>query len=679
MKVIEELKKVINTVETEKCDDVLNQKLTNLLNNFVESDIVSLFIYDDKQKLLKQKLYYDREKKSLKLITDDDISISMIDPKGCIGKVFLTKSSAIYNYILSDKEYIEAYDNIDGHKLKSQMLMPILEDDILRGIISMSTVIKGTLQRYTQKELALLKVAEPYFLHLIKKLMLSETLADEKAMDKQVSDDIALEFQQNTTVVNDDSMLLFFSNTVHDIRTPANSLYGFLELLEDRLEDKRLKEFVTNAKESASFINTLTTSILDTAKNRYQSTLSAHKAVCPKKFISDIANTFSAKTLEKSIHYFIYVGPDIPKEIKVDTAKLQRILINLIGNAYKFTPKREAIYVRATWNASNNSILISVKDTGIGIEEKDQEKLFKAFSQAKDDTHEKYGGTGLGLAISAGYVADLGGELKLISKPDVGSEFYFDVPVEVVDPIPKYTPFYNFEKKIVILTDYVEARYPAFVRQYLVDFGMPEDKIYISNMIEKNTTHVICFEEKISDEILALGRSGEVKLLLFEQGLFSLLNQSETKDCQITSKNVYNGDALYSTVFSGNKIKVLIVDDNKINISLLEAMLETSYVDITSCEDAEKALKTLKKASKNNHLYDVVYLDKHMPVLSGTELLKEFRTYEKNHNLKPIYAVSISGDPYIPEEEQELFDTLVSKPFKKEEVRNVISTQRSKL
>ena len=303
-----------------------------------------------------------------------------------------------------------------------------------------------------------------------------------------------------------------------------------------------------------------------------------------------------------------------------------------------------------------------------------QKKLFKAFAQATDDTHEKYGGTGLGLAISAGYVADLGGELKLKSKLDVGSEFYFEIPVEVVDAEPKYAPFYNLEKKIVILTEYTEAKYPAFIRKYLIDFGMPEEKIVIANTHDENATHVICFEEKITEEIIALGNSNKIKLLLVEQVLFSLLKQKEISTLPITSKNVYNADAIYSTVYSGHKTKVLIVDDNKINISLLEAMLETSYVDVTICEDAKEALKILKKASKNNSSYDIIYLDKHMPVISGTEMLTEFRAYEKKHDLKPIYAVSISGDPEVSEEEKEIMDAFVTKPFKKEEVRKVIQS-----
>jgi len=677
MRVVEELERAIHKTETKKYDRTLNENLMDILENFVQSDIVSLFTYNEKERLLELKLHYSRDQKELKILDDKEIVLSMVHPKGCIGKTFLTKRSAIYNHIVSDKDYAEEYDNLYGYKLKSQMLMPILENDMLKGIISISTVIKGALQRYSQKEAALLKATEPYLLHLIGILTDTEVSAGNQYDARQTLEDMT-HVHESQTVVNDDSMLLFFSNTVHDIRTPANSLYGFLELLEDKLEDKRLKGFVTNAKESASFINTLTTSILDTAKNRYASALSENRTICPEKSLSDTANTFSAKMLEKKIHYFIYISPNIPKEIKVDSMKLQRILVNLIGNAYKFTPKKKEIHVNITWNASDSRMAVSVKDTGIGIDESSQKKLFQAFSQATDTTHAKYGGTGLGLAISAGYVSDLGGELKVKSKLDEGSEFYFEIPVEIIDPEPKYTPFSDLEKKIVILTDYTDAKYPEFIRRYLVDFGMPKEKIVISDILEEDATHVICFEEKISEEILTLAKLNTFKLLLVEQSLFSLLHHAEMSSFQMTSKNVYNGDAIYSTVYSGSKLKVLIVDDNKINLSLLEAMLETSYIEVALCEDAKAALKKLKKASKNNQSYDIIYLDKHMPTLSGTELLRDFRAYEKKHNLKPIYAVSISGDPYIPEEEKELFDTFVCKPFKKEEVRDVISIQRSK-
>jgi len=664
--VVEGLKEILIDGEASKDINIFNEKLKYILNNLIQSDLVSLYAYDNKTQQLNLKLFYNKKEDRLENMTNNDKFLSMINPKGCIGKVFLTKSAEIYNYITSDKDYFQSYDNELNYKLKSQLIYPIMHNDELLGILRLSTTTNSTLKKYTAKEMAHVNVTTPYLKRILKKMI------SNKHID---SNDIPLRKEilkpKEEINIDDNNMLLFLSNTVHDIRTPANSLYGFLELLEEQIKDKRLKKFVTNAKESASFINTLTDSILETAKSRYQSTRINKEIVCPTTFFSSIANTFSAKMLEKKIHFFIFISPSMPKEIKINTLKLKRILLNLVGNAYKFTPIKHQINLQILWDELNNRIKFFIKDTGIGIEEKDQKKLFKLFSQVGNDTYNKYGGTGLGLAISAGYVSEMGGDLKLKSQLNEGSEFYFDIPVEIVDNAPNYEPFYNLEKKILILTDYTQAKYPKFIQNYLVELGMPKENIIISNMLEDGTTHVICFEEKITSDILEAGKSEKYKLLLIENNLFSLLNKHDIDDLKVTSKNIYNADALYSTVFSNKKLKVLIVDDDKINVRLLELMLAGEYLDIDTSSDGEEALLCLKESEKKGEGFDIIFLDNYMNNMSGTELLHKYRKFELMHSLKPIFAVSISGDPDINEDR--IYDAAVHKPFRKHDVQEVVS------
>ncbi len=668
---IDELRDIISNKEISKDMNLLSIKLKDLLNNLIKSDIASLYIYDKKTQDLKLKLFYDRKENIVEYVNHNARTLSMVDPKGCIGKVFLTKTAKIYNYITSDKDYFQSYDNELNYKLKSQLIYPIIENNELLGIFRLSATTTSKLKKYTAKEMVLINEATPYLISIIKNILSSNDNATSSSLH-----DMEILKPKEEVNIDDNSMLLFLSNTVHDIRTPANSLHGFLELLEDQIEDKRLKKFVTNAKESAFFINTLTDSILETAKNRYQTTLASEELVCPITFFSDIANAFSARMLEKKIHYFISISPNIPKEIKIDTLKLKRILTNLIGNAYKFTPLKHQIDLKIIWNNADKKIKFSIKDTGIGIEEDDQKKLFKSFSQAKDDTQDKYGGTGLGLAISASYVAQMGGELKLKSKLDEGSEFYFELPVEIIDDTPSYEKIYNLEKKILILTDYTQAKYPKFIQHSLLEFGIPNEKIIISDVMEDEIGYVICFEEKITSDIIEAGKSKKFELLLIEQKLFSLLDRDNLENIKITSKNIYNADALYNVVFSGKKPKVLIVDDNKINVTLLESMLEGEYVDITTSLDGEKALKYLKENAKDGNAFDIVYLDNHMNGMSGSELLHKYRKFEAKHSHKPIFAVSITGDPNMCEDENRIYNAIVHKPFKKDDVKEVISAFR---
>jgi len=661
---IKNLKLLMKDLSLSKTKYEICEKIEVLLKDFTHSDSASLFFFDKNKSML-----FTKKKPSLELY--------MGKPKGCIGKVFLTKKPAIYNHIVSDKDYVREYDNPYNYKLIAQILIPILKNGELVGIACISRSTVGNKKLYTRKDLDTLSSLEEYFLDIIEAVELDKELPSTDLSVENIKTKIT-DIEEGSSDYEKDDMLLFFSNTVHDIRTPANALYGFLELIEDNIKDKHLREFVTNAKESADFINTLTTTLLDVAKNRYETKSNIEiRTINTVKFLSKIANSFAAKMLEKEIHYEIYISPDIPKEIKINSSKLNRILVNLIGNAYKFTPVKHEIFLYIHWNSSLNIIEFSVKDNGIGIEKSDQQKLFKSFVQAKEDTHKKHGGTGLGLSISAAYVSELGGELKLKSEIDMGSEFYFDVPCEVLDGNPSYEKIHNLDKNILILTDDVDARYPKFISKYIIDFGVPKEKISISSKLEEHHTHVVCFEDKITKEILEFAKIKKIELLLVENRLFSLLRNKDTKHFKITSKNTYNAEALHSLIFSKKKTKVLLVDDNKININLLKSMLMSEYVDIYSCLSAEDGLNTLKKAVEFDEKFDVVYLDEYMSGMSGSELLKKFRIYEKQLGIMPIYAVSISGDSDLIKTKDDIFDMFVSKPFKKSDVENVIKKVRS--
>ncbi len=661
--VIDNLAELIEEVSEAKDDRELFKNLEDVLKKLTYSDFSTLFIFDTKKNIL----YTEKTK---------HIELSMLEVEGCLGKVFLKKEPAIHNYIASDKDYIPSYDNSFNHKLKSQMLMPIIDNDKLVGIVRVSRGIKGNLNRYTKRDLGLLLSIESYLIKIIRTIHSNAKLPSSKKSAKIIHNKM-VHLKENKNTLDSKDMLLFLSNTVHDIRTPANSLFGFLELLEEKIEDKRLKEFVMNAKTSASFINTLTDSILAITKNKYEGAMSKPQVVNSVKFIADITNIFTSKMTEKNIDYFVLICPELPKEIKIDTLKFKRILINLIGNAYKFTPKNNRIDVFISYDMHTKRITVSVKDEGIGIEEEAQKTLFDTFTQAHDDISMQYGGSGLGLSISADYVSDLGGRLEVKSRIDEGSEFYFTIPLNVIDATVSYDKFHDFEKKIVILTDNLECRNACYISYYIHKLGMPKDRIFLSNKVEKGTTHLICFEHKISDDILSLAKDKNIKVLFIEEKLFSLLNNAQVNQFNIASENTYYGDAIHETIYSGKKMKILIVDDNKINVNLLSSMLETEYVDVTSCMDSQKALSYLKNVSSLEKAFDIIYLDKHMPVMSGTEVLKEFRAYEARNHLKPIYAVSISGDPDIDKEEKELFNGFVNKPFHKQEVREVIQSVKN--
>jgi two-component system sensor histidine kinase BarA len=639
----------------------INKMIKNILSEMMDSEFISF-------------LLFDKSNNSLYSVSDGNQKpISMADPTGLLGNSYLTKQAALYNHVKSEKLYNAQVDNPKDRKIKSQVIYPLIENDEIIGMLITSRSIKQS-QNYTNYDISLLKSVEPYLFKMVH-ILLNDTKGrvsiDQSDINTKVKD-VAKNAKGDNAEIND--TVMFLANTVHDIRTPANGLYGFLELMEEQIDDPKLLDFISGAKESAEFINTLTDSILDRVKHESEVQNAEPVTVNSVKFLSKIANIFTANMTTKKIHYLVDIDPSIPKEIKIDDVKLKRVLINLIGNAYKFTPSDKTIEFKVIYDQEKHSLKFSVEDQGLGIPKERQKEIFKAFEQAQEDTSIHFGGTGLGLAISSKYVQDLGGTLNLESEVDEGSTFFFEIPIETIDPEPKYIPFHDLDKKIVIYTDNKHCIDANNMKNFLVKLSMPEGQVLIGDKIKKGTTHLFCFEHKFDDKIIEQCKEQNIKLVVFEEELFSISKQSKYKDLKTIAKNTYYENVLYSTVSSRKKPRVFIVDDNRVNIKLLESILEGVYCDVYHDIDAKNGLEKLKKALVNSNPYDVVFLDKHMPDLSGTELLKEYRKFEDQYSYsKPIYSVSITGDVTTDEEEKKLYDLFLKKPFKSNDIREVFN------
>ncbi|RLA74953.1 MAG: hypothetical protein DRG30_04870 [Epsilonproteobacteria bacterium] len=655
---IRALTESMNKISQTNDHQEINAIIEKLLMIFTDSDRATLFLFDSTKQML-----YSKKKSG--------ISLSMIEPEGLLGNAFLRKLPTLSNHIASEKYYLPKVDNPDNIKLKCQIIVPIIENDNLIGIVRTSRSIRYKNQ-YTKQELELISSLQQFMIKIIHMLLSDNQENDKTKIDTSAINEQIIEAEKHDENTEMNSTMMFLSNTVHDIRTPANSLYGFLELIEEQTVDKRLKMFIENAKESAKFINTLTDSILEQVKQTHETQTAKPTTINTVKFFAQIANTFSANMFDKKIDYLIYIDPLTPKEISIDALKLKRIIINLIGNAYKFTPTGKQINFKVRFDTQQKKLKISVSDQGIGIDESRQKDIFEAFKQAEEDTNVHFGGTGLGLSICAKYIGDLGGELKLKSALDKGSKFHFTIPIETIDATPSYGKFKNLNKKITILTDHSNCINVFNIQNYLIEFGMPPEKIIISSAIPKDTTHLFCFQHKISQEILDFTIQKSIELLLIEETLFSLAKDKKTAILNIISENTYYGDLIYSTVFSEKKTKILISDDSKINILLLESMLGTEYVDLTSVMDGAIALETLTSAHQNHDPFDIVFLDKHIPTLSGTEVIQNFRDFEKLKKLQPIFAISITGDPNLSSVEKDFYDLIVQKPFNKQNVKEAI-------
>jgi len=222
----------------------------------------------------------------------------------------------------------------------------------------------------------------------------------------------------------------FLAQMSHEIRTPLNGIIGFIQILKDDENREDRLHYIDIIDRSSHTLLSIINDILDFSKIE-----SGHLELDMHDFdsvdeLKTVANLFSANAMGKSIKLDVNIDSSLPKRVHSDSTKLKQIISNLLSNAIKFTPKDGKISFSVTYNKDNKTAEIGIKDSGIGISKENQKNLFDAYTQASGDTKRKYGGTGLGLNISFRLVEMLGGKLMLESEENVGSRFYFSIPLE---------------------------------------------------------------------------------------------------------------------------------------------------------------------------------------------------------------------------------------------------------
>lgn len=228
----------------------------------------------------------------------------------------------------------------------------------------------------------------------------------------------------------------FLANMSHELRTPMNAIIGFSDLLLELKLDKESREYAQTIKNAGMNLLVLINDILDLAKIEAGRIELEHAPFDLRETVDNVASLFRIPAREKKLSFMVEIAPQLPALLYGDNNRLRQILINLVGNAMKFTAAGEvAIVIGLQSLASEQAqVVFSVRDSGIGIPPERQQAIFDKFTQADGSTTRKYGGTGLGLAICHQLVQLMGGSIAVKSVEGEGSSFFFTLPLKVARP-----------------------------------------------------------------------------------------------------------------------------------------------------------------------------------------------------------------------------------------------------
>lgn len=466
---------------------------------------------------------------------------------------------------------------------------------------------------------------------------------------------------------------LFLARMSHELRTPIGGILGITQLA--HYKDARVQADFKKIRTQAEYLQELVNDVLDIAAiDNHKLTL--HNSVFSlNSVISDISDLFFVQCREKRIKFNFQVNNITHEYLVGDEVRLKQILTNLLSNAFKFTDyggKIDVCLAETDLECRKTELHITVSDSGCGISEEIQKRMWKPFEQEKHSNGRNYGGSGLGLPITKSIVQCMGGTIEVFSKKNVGTKFEVKIPMEIGMNTVREKRKFNTLRALLVNYDEIAQNY---LMSLLARLGIRYDSVAehekitekLKEAYEKGEGYDICFiywqipdgyghaiTEKIREqfdhdtlkivtssynaggfesEMRAAGADYILRKPVLQSQVYNLMSEI----CRIPETD---GDIFRDYDFSGKKI--LLAEDNAVNAEVLTGFLKAVNLEVDCAANGKAAVKAYH--GKEDFYYDAVLLDINMPIMGGYEAAKKIRKSNKPDAADiPVIAVTANA------------------------------------